>query len=124
LYRADPARLHRAIGGLSRGAGWALRIALQRADEFAAVGLHSPAVIMPDLFLLPIWLEDVPPAWRPRVWIDIGERDSLRRSTEELVGLLEDIGLPLEWRLRPGEHTPEYWSNHMDEYLAWYTQDW
>ncbi len=56
----------RAIGGLSRGAGWALRIGMQHPDLFGAIGLHSPAVISPDLYSLSTWAAEVPSASVPR----------------------------------------------------------
>jgi enterochelin esterase-like enzyme len=40
-YRTQPDRAGRAIGGVSRGAMWALRLALRRADLFGSAGVHS-----------------------------------------------------------------------------------
>jgi enterochelin esterase-like enzyme len=124
VYRADPLRASRAIGGLSRGAGWAARIGLQRPQDYVAVGMHSPAVISPDMFRIPLWLGSLPPQEQPRVWVDIGERDSLRKPAEDLVALLEPFGLDLTWTLQPGDHTPAYWTEHIEEYLTWYGRDW
>jgi hypothetical protein len=47
-YRTIPVRGQRAIGGLSRGAGWALRLGLTRWDLFNIIGLHSLAVFQGD----------------------------------------------------------------------------
>ncbi len=124
LYRASPERSARAIGGLSRGAGWALRIGLQRPDVFAAIGLHSPAVLTPDLYYVPDWLEAIPSGLEPSLWIDIGDRDPLRPPTEELRAILDQAGYPYEWTLDPGRHEAAYWIGHLETYLRWYTQEW
>lgn len=124
MYAADPRREARALGGLSRGAGWALRIGLQNPDLFASLGLHSPAVLSPDLYYIPAWLQAIPSGDLPRLWIDIGERDPLRPSALELAGLLDAQGAPYAWHLFPGTHEPAYWTSHLAEYLRWYAADW
>ena len=83
-YGASPDPALRSIGGISRGAGWALRIGLQHPELFQAIGLHSPAVLVPDEFLIPEWLEQIPVESMPELWIDIGDRDPLRFSLPEL----------------------------------------
>jgi enterochelin esterase-like enzyme len=51
--QADPA--HRAIGGLSRGAGWALRLGLSHPEQFGSIGMHSLAQFPGDFYQIPIW---------------------------------------------------------------------
>lgn len=114
----------RAIGGLSRGAGWALRIALGNPGLFSAIGLHSPAVLSPDLYNIPYWLEGLSPDDLPRIWVDIGDRDPLRPSTLELTGLFDQAGVAYDWHPNQGYHAPEYWSSHMEEYVIWYSLGW
>jgi enterochelin esterase-like enzyme len=114
----------RAIGGLSRGGGWALRIGAQRPDLFGAIGLHSPAVLSPDLYLLPEWARLVPPGSLPRLWLDIGADDTLLPAARELRDVLDDLRWPYTWALNRGEHTSGYWSEHLGEYLRWYGKGW
>jgi enterochelin esterase-like enzyme len=123
-YRGRPGSKWRALGGISRGAGWALRIGLKHPDCFSAIGLHSPAIISPDLFLIPFWVKDLPQEIHPRLWIDIGDRDTLRPSTLELVQLLDDLGWSYTFHLQPGNHIASYWSSHLEEYLTWYSSAW
>jgi enterochelin esterase-like enzyme len=123
-YRATDERGRVAIGGLSRGGGWALRIGLNHPEVFGSVGLHSPAVLTPDLYYIPEWVEALPEDQQPRLWIDIGDHDSLRASVFELTDLLTSLGYEHEWRLDPGDHTPEYWSSHLEAYLRWYSKFW
>jgi enterochelin esterase-like enzyme len=114
----------RAIGGLSRGAGWALRIGLQRPDLFGAIGLHSPAVISPDLYLLPTWAAEVSPALTPRLWLDVGTEDTLLPAALDLRARLDKLRWPYTWVQKHGEHTATYWSSQVSEYLRWYAEAW
>lgn len=111
----------RAIGGISRGAGWALRIGLAHADRFGAIGLHSPAVLVPDLYNLPGWLES---GTAPALWIDIGDRDPLRFSTQDLLDQLDELGVEYRFSSFAGEHSAQYWTQHLEEYLRWYVANW
>jgi len=114
-----------AIGGLSRGAGWALRIGLKHPELFRAIGLHSPAVLPPDMFYLADWVAQArQTAQMPRLWIDVAERDTSRVGAQELAELLDDLGLSYAWSSRAGEHTAAYWSSRMADYLRWYGELW
>ncbi len=113
-----------AVGGLSRGGGWALRIGLKHPDVFGEVGLHSPAVLSPDLYYVGAWVAAIPPANRPRLWVDIGDHDSLRSSVFDLTALLDELGYPYVWTFGPGDHTPNYWSGNLEAYLRWYSEGW
>ncbi|MGH7752069.1 MAG: alpha/beta hydrolase, partial [Gemmatimonadales bacterium] len=124
VYRASPDRGLRAFGGLSRGAGWAFRIGFGHPRATGAVGMHSPAILPPDLYLVPIWVQDLPPQELPRLWIDIGDHDSLRPSTLELTALLDSLQVRYTWNLFPGDHLWEYWESHLGEYLRWYAEGW
>jgi enterochelin esterase-like enzyme len=123
-YDVGGDRSRRAIGGLSRGAGWALRIGLKHPDQFGSIGMDSPAVLSPDLFYLPSWTQAIPPSQMPRIAIDIGRDDTLLPATRELTSLLDDLNVKYDWHLNPGEHTPSYWVDHMADYLRWYAAGW
>jgi enterochelin esterase-like enzyme len=123
-YRTLPDRKHRAIGGLSRGAGWALRLGLAEWKLFGAIGLHSLAVLQGDASHIEDWLQDIPPSARPQVFMDIGDNDpeiSMARRVEEQ---LNDYGITHEWYLYGGAHTEDYWSAHVEEYIRWYAKGW
>lgn len=123
-YRALPDRNHRAIGGLSRGAGWALRLGFTRWDLFSVVGLHSLAVLQGDASQIDKWIAAIPPARRPQVFMDIGEKDQEWRMAVAIEAQFTENGLAHEWRLYSGAHTEEYWSAHVEEYITWYAEQW
>lgn len=123
-YRALPDRNHRAIGGLSRGAGWALRLGLSRWQLFGTIGLHSLAVLQKDASEISDWLADIPASSRPRVFMDIGDNDPELAMAGRVEAQFNRHGLIHEWHLYSGTHTEEYWSAHVEEYLRWYAEAW
>ena len=125
-YRTFPDRTHRAIGGLSRGAAWALHLAFTHWDLFGAVGGHSPPVFWTDAPHVPDWLAAIPPEAWPRIWLDIGDMDrqEILESAAWLEALLTQMGIPHEWHLYAGRHNEAYWRAHVEEYLRWYAAPW
>jgi enterochelin esterase-like enzyme len=123
-YRTLPDRDHRAIGGMSRGAGWALRLGLTRWDLFGTVGLHSLAVLQKDASQIREWLTEIPPTARPRIFMDIGDNDQELEMAQVVESQFNDYGLTHEWHLYSGAHTEEYWSAHVEEYIQWYAEGW
>ncbi len=125
-YRTLTDRESRAVGGLSRGASWAFHLAFSHPELFGAVGGHSPPVFQEDAPRMRGLLDDLPVELRPRIWLDIGERDqrSILESATWLEGLLDERDIPHHWMLNPGDHSEEYWSSHVELYLRWYAQDW
>jgi enterochelin esterase-like enzyme len=125
-YRTITEREYRAIGGLSRGASWAIHFALTSPELFGALGGHSPPVFIEEANKVTGWLEAIPEETMPRIWLDIGEHD-LRNIMDSAVwfeSILEGLGIPHEWHLFPGNHDEEYWSSHVKEYLRWYAENW
>lgn len=119
-------RQHRAIGGLSRGASWAIHFALDNYQLFGAMGGHSPPVFIEEAKLVVDWLDAIPMDQMPRFWLDIGDddTDNIMHSAEFFEGLLSERRIPHEWHVYPGDHSEEYWSAHVEDYLRWYAADW
>ncbi|GAP12362.1 enterochelin esterase [Longilinea arvoryzae] len=113
----------RAIGGLSRGASWAVRLGYEYWPTFGAIGLHSlPSSSNGSIFYN--WLPKIPEDQRPRLYLDIGVKDPYYAYALEFEGMLNDARLVHEWHLNPGTHNEEYWSAHVEEYLRWYAAGW
>jgi enterochelin esterase-like enzyme len=123
-YRTLDDRDQRAIGGLSRGAGWALRLGLTRWDLFSSLGLHSPAVLQKDASQIDNWLADIPAFSQPRVFMDIGDNDPELSMAVNIESKFNEYGLIHEWHLYSGGHTEDYWSAHVEEYIRWYAEEW
>jgi enterochelin esterase-like enzyme len=121
-YRTQADRDHRLLGGLSRGAGWAIRYTLTRHDLFGTVGMHSPVIFNDDAAILSRLVDAVPSNAWPRLWIDAGDRDGDLGTTRRFEALLSDRGIPHEWHLFSGDHTDQYWQAHVLEYLRWYVE--
>ena len=125
-YRTLDDREYRAIGGLSRGAAWAMRLAFLHMDLFGAVGGHSLPIFWEDAPRIPRILEETAPEALPRIYIDIGDRDrqEIMESTLWFVDLLASHDVPHEWHLFVGYHEEAYWAEHVPDYLAFYTSGW
>jgi enterochelin esterase-like enzyme len=123
-YRTRPDREGRAVGGLSRGSGWALHLGLTRPDLFGAIGAHSVVLFGADAQLVDNWLAAMPPGFTPRLYMDIGEYDGGLASARILEDMFTAAGLPHEWHLNHGSHDEAYWSRHIEAYLRWYAAGW
>lgn len=123
-YRTIPDREHRAIGGMSRGAGWSLRLGLSQWKLFGAIGLHSLAVLQKDATRIGSWLGAIPVASQPEIFMDIGEDDQELSMAKQVEDMFNDAGLQHEWHLYSGDHTEKYWSAHVEEYIRWYADQW
>ncbi len=123
-YRTLADRDHRALGGLSRGGGWAIHLALGHYDLFGTIGLHSPVIFDEDGAMLQQLVRAVPSNSWPRLWLDAGDRDGELGDVRRFEGLLTAYEVAHEWRLYTGDHTEPYWHAHIVEYLQWYAGGW
>jgi enterochelin esterase-like enzyme len=125
-YRTSPERSDRAVGGLSRGAGWAVHLAIAHWESFGALGAHSPAIFYYDAERMRSMLDAIPPDSYTRVYLDIGDRDQheIMRVSLWFEELLDQRSIPHEWHLFSGYHNEAYWGAHIEGYLRWYARQW
>jgi enterochelin esterase-like enzyme len=114
----------RAVGGISRGAAWAVHIGFDDWQLFGSIGAHSLPPFWGDLNSLPQWLADIPSGERPRVFMDVGRGDPYRQPAAQFEKFLTDNNVPHEWYLFTGAHDEDYWSSHVEQYLLWYSEAW
>ncbi len=117
-------RACRALGGISRGASWAIRLGLQHWEWFGSVGTHSLPTFRGDLDELPGWLEKIPEGSAPRLYLDIGRFDPEIKTAYKFELVLNEKGIQNEWHLNDGRHNTDYWKAHIHEYLQWYARGW
>jgi enterochelin esterase-like enzyme len=125
-YRTIPEREYRAIGGLSRGAAWAIHLGLGHWEVFGAVGAHSMALFWGDVADIPLWLEEMQPEGTPRIFVDVGRKDfeEIRNSSAWFRDLLTEMDIPHEWYSFAGTHDEDYWRSHLELYMRFYTLEW
>jgi enterochelin esterase-like enzyme len=116
-YRTQPDKPYRAIGGLSRGAAWAVRIGFEYYRTFSRVGAHSLPLFEVDGGRLDTWVTQIPTEEVPEFFIDIGRGDPERQSAQAFADQLNANNIPHTWYLFNGSHTEEYWSAHLEDYL-------
>jgi enterochelin esterase-like enzyme len=119
-YAACARRDCRAVGGLSRGAAWAVRAALGFEQPFTALGLHSPAPFYGDYNRLPYLVREIAPGNLPALWMDTGSRDRYLSQARHYHALLQEYDVPHEYHLFAGEHDEIYWTRGVERYLRWY----
>jgi enterochelin esterase-like enzyme len=125
-YCVSAAADGRAIGGLSRGGYWAMEIAFRNPSEFGAVAGHSAALldvaagpsVDPQMTALTNDLGKL------RIYLDIGKDDWVLNNTLRLHEEMLDAGVLHTWLFNDGGHNDTYWSAHVAEYLAWYSEAW
>jgi len=124
-YRVIDNRTYRAIGGLSRGGNWAIHLGLVHWELFSILGAHStPSFVTEGSARIREYLQAIPDEKLPRIYMDAGENDGWISYTYKLEAVLTDENIPHEWYLFQGTHDEEYWANHIENYLRWYTQGW
>jgi enterochelin esterase-like enzyme len=123
-FPAQKLRTGRAIGGLSRGSGWAMHLGLSHPDLFVSIGAHSLTQISGDYYSIPKWRTKTLEEELPRIYIDIGLQDRYKDPARGFELRLSEYSYPHEWHLNLGTHNEEYWSSHVKDYLRWYNEGW
>ena len=121
-YPTCAERACRAIGGLSRGAAWAMRLGILHPELFVALGGHSLALFDGDVNYLPVLLTRMEEDLRPEIYLDVGESDRWKDSIAVFVAKLTYIKMNPVYIVQPGSHAVEYWQEHAPEYLRWYAE--
>lgn len=123
-------RQYRAIGGISRGGFWAYSIALRHPDIFGIVGGHSavfdennaPPTHNPlDLALNASFIQQA----NLRMYLDNAASDPAGQGLELFSSRLSSRGIPHNYVIHPvGDHSEDYWTAHVSEYVTFYAKDW
>jgi enterochelin esterase-like enzyme len=121
-YQVMSLRTGRAIGGLSLGGYWALKIAFLHPDLFAAVGGYSPVVNRgyPDDPLSLARQTDVLALQGLSIALDVGNQDSLAYDANELAQVLRARGLTVSLTIGQGGHNRPYWRAHTYDYFRFF----
>lgn len=114
----------RAIGGISRGGGWAIKLAMRYIDSFGTLGGHSYGLMFGDSNWVQKQLETHTVEDFPRIYLDRGEQDSLAPDIDYFVKVLLANGIRPEFHIYPGSHTRNYWQTHVQEYMNFYMDAW
>lgn len=130
-------RADRRIGGVSMGGFAALHLALRHPEMFSRVGAHSAALwdgSSADQFTgQRDWLYPTPAlrAQRDplllaqhtdlrglRFYLDVGDRDPLRKQDEAMQAVL---GAASELHVGSGGHDAQFWRSRLEDWLSFYS---
>ncbi len=123
-YNTAPERTFRAIGGLSRGALWAEKIAFEHADIFSALAMLSMPGSWLDEQSLYFLAEKHKPDNLLRIRLDSGNEDRYRQEAAKVSSELTIIGYPYEYYIQPGEHDEPYWQSRLSDLFVWFSDGW
>ena len=123
-YRILSGANYHSLGGVSRGAGWAIHFGLLYPELFGAIGAHSPIIFWEDSADIGKWLDAIPAGKIPRFTLDIGDNDPNRDSYEKMEKLLTDRDIEFKAHESPGYHKDEYWESQVENYIRWYAAGW
>ncbi len=131
-YRVIADKQHRAIAGLSMGGGGSIIFAQKYPDYFASSCSLSGALIASDetpsrdvdVDFLKKMKDDDPTAFlkaannetlsklkQIRWYVDCGDKDFLAKGNVTFFLTMRDKEIPLEYRMRGGAHTWDYWQS-------------
>lgn len=132
-YPAHRDAASRCIAGVSMGGYAALHIGLRNQRTFGTIAAHSPALRgpnVPEWFLYskertadrndPIILAGRNRQGGTRLWLDCGESDGLLPGVVEMRDALVANGWKIEYSIEQGAHDARYWTNRLEDYLAFY----
>lgn len=111
-YSVHTGREHRALAGLSMGAGQSLNFGFGNLDTFAWIGAFSAA---PNT-KAPQELLPEPDQLRSKLkllWLACGDRDSLFHISRDLHNYLEQNDIRHIWRVSSHGHDPIEWRNNL-----------
>jgi S-formylglutathione hydrolase FrmB len=143
-FRISTAREDTFVAGLSMGGFGAFKLALNHPDRFAAAASFSGATdLRPRAELFGsewsaeqhrIWgeeptlptvddliglLEQSDPTSLPPLFLDCGTEDALMPLNETFIRVAEERSVDLTSRLRPGDHTWDFWDRSVQDFLDW-----
>lgn len=106
-------REHRALAGLSMGAGVAFSTGLRKSDHFAWIGAFSGSGSTRRLEAMRMDLKSK--EREPRlVWLSVGDRDELMAGGMVAAdAFLTAKAIPHEFRINSGGHEPKVWMNDL-----------
>lgn len=128
-YSVARTRESRALGGISRGGYWSLRIGFAHADKFGTVGAHSPSISNdminePANFSMLQSASSIELIKNQRIFLDAGENDWAINPTLKLSREMDLKGIQHELSLGIGVHDDKYWQSRVPDYLLFYSYRW
>jgi enterochelin esterase-like enzyme len=123
-FHTCPEKKCRSIAGISRGAGWAIRVGLSHPELFESIATHSLPVSTRDIMQISKLLNGIMVDDLPRIWLDSGRSDLFLPGARLFEEVLMENQIPHEFYIYSGYHDEEYWQVHTEDYILWSTLAW
>lgn len=115
---------HRALAGLSMGAGQSFVLGLRNPETFATVGAFSSGVVSAPEFDFETWLPGFlatgaeSNASRALLWLSCGDRDRRLPGHRRVVATLAEHGIEHEFEVVPGAHEWPAWRSALARFAT------
>lgn len=110
----------RAIGGISRGGGWAIYLGYTNLKLFSRIGGHSAVpYIGIDSFISRAKEANLEIPY-PELKMDYGRGDNWLHFALAFEKYLIAKEIPYTMEMDSGYHDETYWKRHLENYLRWY----
>jgi len=123
-YSVKTDRFYRAIGGVSRGSGWAFHAAMKYPSLYSIIGIHSPAFFRTDRRNMEEILSTLPRKFPFRFQVDVGLQDPEFNYSQIFEEYLTLYSVEHSWSMLEGTHSEAYWRQNLEMYLDQYSRDW
>ncbi len=122
-YRVCREKECRAIGGLSRGGNWAVHLGFTHPEVFTAIGAHSAPLFYGEMGYITLAVSDLETlASLPVFYVDVGNKDQNLDEVQGFNSILQEYNIQHQFNEFVGYHDERYWSNHVQDYLVWYSE--
>ncbi len=118
-YSIKPGNKYLALGGISRGALWAQKIAFEHYGEIGQIDLISPPNNFFSLPKLNRLIIDSNVTNKIKIRIDIGNNDPYLRSCFDLITEFVNLKYPFDLCIDTGTHDIDFWKDHLKNNLLW-----
>lgn len=123
-FQVGKKRESTGIGGISRGALWAQKIAFRNYSLFGVMGLHSlPNLVFSDSTIFRILEDNKNHFPDMKIRIDIGTEDGYLDGARAFTRQLSTLGYRYDFVLNTGKHDITYWKSQVENYLLWYSDN-
>jgi enterochelin esterase-like enzyme len=124
-YPVAKARIYRAAAGGSYGGAAAYHLAFRHPELFSSAGVFGNGAALGEEDLIRAWLDEIPKALRPRVFLNVGQSDGyMLQRAQALIPILDAAGIPHVDVFSPGGHNYAYWLGNFPAYFRFLAQDW
>lgn len=124
-YRILPGARYHAVAGGSLGGVPSYRLGFRFPEQFGSVGMFGSGAIAGEEDQIRAWLEAIPAARRPRLFLNTGYQDPLMlERAHAMIALVDEFEIKHTEIFTEGGHNYAYWASNFGAFLEWLAEGW